>query len=552
MKTFQRAIQEQESVKFYGKINKQFIGILILVFIFLPQGMGDLFLFNSLSKKLEKFQPKDPNDIKVYICGPTVIMQEYFKYDITLVMNITNIDDKIINRSNESNIPWKQLADRFEHEFLMEMENLNVLRPNFITRVNEYVPEIIQFIEKLESKGFAYEFNGSVYFDLEVYKKSHRYNLLRPETTKAAAETNPIPSVMEGEVLNSDIKKNQDDFVLWKASKDNEPSYSSKWGLGRPGWHIECSVMASEVFGNKLDIHAGGIDLCFPHHENEIAQCHAYFDGDNNEQVDGLERNTMGDDEKDPSISSDSWVNPMNYDPEQIKRAEATKKKLYNFISNVDAIIQDRINSMAGTIGTCKILDQMDSLKMNSDSKDSDKLSTVISERCLIRSSLNDLDKSLYNALKGCKTTVDESFCNNLNTSKALDAILNLITTTNINLRLLHSDILITINSFVKRILKIFGLLEHYGNHDSGSLATLDTMANILNDFRSNVRLAAKNKMDFKKYFELCDSVRNKIRDCGYQIDDEKEGSLIRKTFSSTVFIGRIVPCKESITFLYI
>jgi len=332
--------------------------------------------------------------------------------------------------------------------------------------------------------------------------------------------------------------------------------------------------MAMKYLGDTLDIHTGGVDLTFPHHENEIAQCHAYFDGDNNEQVNGLEKNTMPDDEKDLSTSSDSWVkyflhtghlnidgrkmskslknfltisdilkecspealrimfihhswnSPMNYDPEQIKRAEATKKKLYNFISNVDGIIQDRINNMAGTIGVCRILDQMNDLKMSSD-----KLSTVIGERCLIRSSLNDLDKSLYDVLKGCKTTVDESFCNNLNTSKALDAILSLITTANINLRLLHSDILTTINNFVKRILKIFGLLEHYGmkSHNPDSQAALDTMANILNDFRSNVRLAAKNKVDSKKYFELCDSVRNKVRDCGYQIDDEKEGSLIRK-----------------------
>lgn len=190
-------------------------------------------IYNSITKKMEEFVPLSGNKVKAYICGPTVydsphighartyisfdiiriIMTEYFGYDLNFVMNITNIDDKIIVRAAESGITCKELTDKYEKEFFDDMEKLGVIKPDFVTRVTEYVPEIIEFIKVLENKNLTYESNGSVYFNLQEYKKTFNYNILRPHTTKDEEEN------IE--------KSNREDFTLWKATKKDEISYES-------------------------------------------------------------------------------------------------------------------------------------------------------------------------------------------------------------------------------------------------------------------------------------------------------------------------------------
>ena len=159
----------------------------------------------------------------------------------------------------------KRLLQRHEVTFLLVRE-LGVENPNHLTRVTEFVPEIVQFIEKIVSNGYAYEAKGSVYFDIKAYEGKFKYGKLK--------------RIQEAETEESEVnemgKKNKDDFALWKAAKPGEPTWDSPWGKGRPGWHIECSAMIREVLGNRIDIHSGGIDLIFPHHENECAQSEAY------------------------------------------------------------------------------------------------------------------------------------------------------------------------------------------------------------------------------------------------------------------------------------
>jgi cysteinyl-tRNA synthetase len=271
-----------------------------------PQKKDDTFVTglkvqNSLSPAdLVEFVPMSGRRVTWYMCGPTVydsshlghartyisqdlikrIMRDYFGYDLFVAMNITNIDDKIINRSNEVGEDFAKFATKWENDFFDDMKKLEVEHPDVITRVSEYVDPVIKFIEKIIERGYAYESNGSVYFNTVAYKESdHVYGKLAP------SKVGDLEKLKEGEgsrnAKDHDTdKKNPYDFALWKKSKENEPKWDSPWGQGRPGWHIECSAMADAVLGNPIDIHSGGVDLQFPHHENEIAQSEAFYDNE--------------------------------------------------------------------------------------------------------------------------------------------------------------------------------------------------------------------------------------------------------------------------------
>ena len=171
---------------------------------------------------------------------------------------------------------FRDFAAYWENEYFKDMDDLNILRPNVLTRVSEYVPEIVDFVQKIVDNGFGYEVDGSVYFDTVKFDNTDGHNYAKLEPWSAGN----VKLLQEGEgELSRDLKgkKTSSDFALWKKSKQGEPAWDSPWGLGRPGWHIECSAMAGDVLGERLDIHSGGIDLAFPHHDNEIAQCEGYF-----------------------------------------------------------------------------------------------------------------------------------------------------------------------------------------------------------------------------------------------------------------------------------
>ena len=240
----------------------------------------DIFLTNNLSNKKEKFVPIDEKNIGMYVCGPTVyddphignarpivIFDILFKIlkskfsSVTYVRNITDVDDKIIKSSNEKKISISELTKTVIKSFSEDCNYLNCENPTQQPKATEHIDLMIEMVSELIKKGFAYENNKHVYFEV---KKFNDYGQL---------SNKKLEDLIAGSRIEvSDNKKNSEDFVLWKPSLENEPSWESPWGKGRPGWHLECSAMSKKFLGNEFDIHGGGIDLIFPHHENEIAQ----------------------------------------------------------------------------------------------------------------------------------------------------------------------------------------------------------------------------------------------------------------------------------------
>jgi len=240
-------------------------------------------IFNTMTGKKEDFLPLQEKKVGMYACGVTVydlchigharsaivfdMIHRYFQYkgyEVTFVRNFTDIDDKIIKRANEEKVDWKAIAEKYIGEFNIDMGRLRLGKPSFEPRATEHIPGMIQLISILMDKGYAYQRDGNVFFSIEKFKDYGKLSRRNLEEMQAGAR-----------VEIDEKKDNPLDFALWKASKPGEPFWGSPWGNGRPGWHIECSVMSQKYLGETFDIHGGGKDLTFPHHENEIAQSEA-------------------------------------------------------------------------------------------------------------------------------------------------------------------------------------------------------------------------------------------------------------------------------------
>ena len=237
-------------------------------------------VYNTLGKKKQEFEPLASGRVGMYVCGVTVYdychigharsilvfdtLYRYLKkkgFDVTYVRNFTDVDDKIINRANREGVSAKEIAERFIEAFYQDVDALGALRPDIEPRATEHIQDMIDLIRRLEEKGIAYEVEGSVYYSVSKFPE---YGKLSGRTTE---------EMMAGARIEVDEKKRDPlDFALWKAAKPGEPWWDSPWGRGRPGWHIECSAMSMKYLGETFDIHGGGMDLIFPHHENEIAQ----------------------------------------------------------------------------------------------------------------------------------------------------------------------------------------------------------------------------------------------------------------------------------------
>lgn len=251
--------------------------------------MVDIYLHNTLKRRKEKFVPIDCNNVRMYVCGPTVYDKAHLgngktpvSYDVlfrllrhvygtehvTYVSNITDVDDKILNKHKQTGKPIREITEETYNWYIADMKKLNNLEPNYRPRATDYIGDMIELVKRLLANGHAYEAAGHVLFDVDSMPD---YGCLSGRSMKEM--------LAGARVEVADYKKNPADFVLWKPSDADEPGWESPWGYGRPGWHLECSAMSSKLLGNDFDIHGGGSDLIFPHHENECAQSCCAFEG---------------------------------------------------------------------------------------------------------------------------------------------------------------------------------------------------------------------------------------------------------------------------------
>jgi cysteinyl-tRNA synthetase len=331
-------------------------------------------LYNTMTRKKEDFVPLDKELVKMYSCGPTVYnyfhignarpfiifdtLRRYLEYrgfKVRFVQNFTDIDDKMISNAAKEGISVRELAERFIREYYVDAEGLGIKAADVHPRATEEIDAIIALIDKLVIKGYAYEADGDVYFDTEKFEGYGKLSGQNIEDLKAGARINPGES-----------KRNPMDFALWKAQKPGEPAWNSPWGMGRPGWHIECSAMAGKYLGETIDIHSGGQDLVFPHHENETAQSeaatgkpfarywlhNAFLNVDNEKMSKSLGNFfTVRDISKKYDyriiryfMLSAHYRSPINFSEEQMQQAKSSLERIDNCIINLKHILDNEKN----------------------------------------------------------------------------------------------------------------------------------------------------------------------------------------------------------------
>ena len=437
----------------------------------------------------------------MYVCGPTVYnfihignarpfiifdtlrrYLEYRGYDVTFVQNFTDVDDKIIKRSHEENITPEEVATKYIKEYFVDADGLGIKRANVHPQVTDNIEQIIDFVKELEDKGYAYAVNGDVYFDTKKFKDYGKLSGIKQEELEAGAR-----------IEVNDQKRHPMDFVLWKSKKEGEPGWNSPWGEGRPGWHIECSVMSNRYLGETIDIHAGGQDLAFPHHENEIAQSearsgkvfsnywvHNGYININNEKMSKSKGNffTVRDISKQYDLEivrffmlSAHYRNPVNFSDEMLNQAKAGLERLYNA---------------------------------------KEKLEFTISN--LSESSIKDEEKELVNELESYKTKFINAMEDDLNTADAVSAIFELSKFINTNVNEESSL------EFAKMCLDKFNELTEVLNIVNKK--NDDILDKDIEDLIQKRTDAKKNK-DFK----LADDIRQELLNKGIILEDTRQGT---------------------------
>ena len=476
-------------------------------------------LYNTMTNKIEEFKTIEENKVKMYVCGPTVYncihlgnarpivvfdtLARYFKYkgmEVDYVQNFTDVDDKIINKSIEEGISASEVSEKYIKCFFEDINRLNILESVKRPKVTENMAEIIEIIQKLIDNGFAYEKDGDVYFEVKKYKDYGKLSNQKIEELELGARIDV-----------SEIKKNPMDFALWKKKKkEGEPFWESPWGQGRPGWHIECSAMAKKYLGDTFDIHGGGQDLVFPHHENEIAQSKCAYHGNFANywlhngfiQINGdkmskslgnffLLREIL---EKFSGnavrlfILSTHYRKPINFSFENM---EDTKKALQNIVKSM--------NKFEGIVEKYK------------------NEKTVEIKNLDFSQKIDEFDKKFEDAM-------DED----MNTPQALATIFDQIRETNkfisVNkdeLSKIYSEIEKSYESLKRKIGNVFGIeieMENSAKEEDGeNMELTKKLIELLIKLRSEARS--------EKNFKLSDEIRDELKGLGVEIKDNRDGT---------------------------
>ncbi len=451
-------------------------------------------LYNTLTNKLEDFVPIEQNKVKMYVCGPTVynyihignarpiivfdVLARIFKYKgytLQYVQNFTDIDDKIIKKANEEGKTCDEISEKYIEAFLEDIKEMNVIPEIIRPRVTENLDEIKQLISNLLKKGYAYKKGEDVIFSINKYKD---YGKLSNQD---------LNSLTNGVRIEVDEKKdNPNDFVLWKGRKANEPYYESDFGLGRPGWHIECSAMIHKYLGNNIDIHAGGQDLIFPHHENERAQSNCGYDVNN------------------------EFVNYWLHNSYITINSEKMSKSLGNFKLLRDILKSYNGNVIRHFILTCHYRKNLNfsTEDLEVSKKTLEKISKSISTFKMLNKGKED--EALEAILKEFKTNFILALEDDINTPKALACVSILIKKVNKLLATKESNVERVYFEIKDKMENILGIKLNEDKIENDKNKILEILLNI------------REKLRQQKNYELADKIREELAILGIDISDKK------------------------------
>ncbi|WP_455089783.1 cysteine--tRNA ligase [Peptoanaerobacter stomatis] len=458
-------------------------------------------IYNTMSSQKEEFKELEKGKVKMYSCGPTVYNYfhignarpfivfdtlrnylEYIGYEVTFVQNFTDVDDKIIIKANEEGITPIQLADKYIEEYFKDAKAIGIRKATVHPRVTENIKEIIDFIQDLIDKGFAYVLGNDVYFEVKKFKE---YGKLSHKN---------IDDLLSGARIEiNDEKRAPIDFALWKGKKEGEIGWDSPWGQGRPGWHIECSVMSNKYLGESIDIHSGGQDLIFPHHENEIAQSEArsshtfanywmhngYINVDNEKMSKSLGnfftvRDVLKEFDGDTLrffMLSAHYRSPINYSKDMLNQAKSSLERIKNCKNNLNFILTK--------------IDKTD---------------------------MSEQEKENIAYLQECKTNFIDKMNDDLNTADAITAIFDLVKFANTNVSIDSSKV------FVQQTLDMLNELTGVLN------IAMDKTDEDVDVAKIEELIEQRNIAKKSKNFAKADEIRDELKQMGIEIKDTRQG----------------------------
>lgn len=465
-------------------------------------------LYNTLTRKKEVFKPIEEGKVRFYVCGPTVYNYihignarstvafdtirrylEYRGYEVNYVSNFTDVDDKIIKAAKEENSTPEAIADKYIEAFTQDTTAINVKPATIHPRVMDNIPEIITFVQSLVDQGFAYESEGDVYF------RTNKFETYGQLSDQSIQDLLVGASERVDETL-AERKENPLDFALWKVAKADEISWSSPWGDGRPGWHIECSVMATKYLGNTLDIHGGGQDLQFPHHENEIAQSESHTH----------------------EVFANYWLHngfvTMGSEEEKMSKSLGNFVLLRDILKEVDPMV---VRYLLGTVHYRRPL-KYDHKAIQEAQANVERIREVLRRLAYRLQDAADTDKKLpetqewLTKIAEHKETFIKAMDDDFNAANGITAVLDLVKTSNQYLqnRNVNHTVLNALTDLLTQLLDIFGL-------DLSENQLLDQDIQTLIEERKEARL--------RKDFARSDEIRDQLKEQGIVLDDTPQGT---------------------------
>ncbi len=463
-----------------------------------------MLVYNTLTKKKEEFNPIDAPNVTMYVCGPTVydyfhigngrtfIMSdiirrylEYKGYNVTYAMNLTDVDDKIIKKANAEKITTKDVTDKYIQAFFDDITKLKVKKANIYPKATEHMGEIVEMIKKLEEKGFAYNVDGNVFFNVGKFEEYGKLSGKNIDELESGAR-----------IEINEEKDSPLDFALWKRAKENEPYWESPWGKGRPGWHIECSAMSTKHLGKTVDIHAGGSDLIFPHHENEIAQSEC--------------------------AHGSQFVNYWFHFGFLNIKNEKMSKSLGNFFTAREILKKHTAEavrlffSQSHYAGPVNFSDEL----LDTAQKGLEKINNLV---VLLREKIEkgESGKEVEFDFAGYRKSFEEAMDDDFNTSKALAVIFDFVKSANKAIAD-NPDVGVEFHKECWKYLEetaegVLGIVDFENGLNAVSDSKEDELIQLLLDIRS------KAKAD--KNYAMADEIRNRLSEMGIELKDSKTGT---------------------------